>query len=422
MKFLKNKNVRFHFGYPVSSEDCDTSNHSKKGVAFLIAVMMTAMMMIFMSDLLLNSALGVRMAAAQRDNLKAEYMAKSGVNLAIMLITGDFYKDIHVYEALGQNSNGMALGGMLSWSDSPDDIWSQLNGLPISGESIEMVSQFQENFELSKVGDSKILDGLQLFDGSFDINIVDQSSKINLNYCGVSQGQKCKAVLKSFMQCPAEAAYLEKHKVEVDEVVANIADWIDENNRVTAGASGGSEEDPYSDRNPEQGPKNAQLDSLAELKQIEGWTDDMHTIFSPYLRVFPQSPAENNNEVSPASRINFNTVDSSLLVCYLQLQMKNCMEKSQLAYNLRSDPDSGMTYPSKFDEIKQRLASNYCTSDEEVAKMFSYRSDIYQIVANGNVGDQYRKIEVDIERLVPDDDKIKQEIFDSYKIWNWKLN
>ena len=44
---------------------------------------------------------------------------------------------------------------MLSWSDSPDDIWSQLNGLPISGESVEMVSQFQENFDLSKVSDSK---------------------------------------------------------------------------------------------------------------------------------------------------------------------------------------------------------------------------------------------------------------------------
>ena len=76
---------------------------------------------------------------------------------------------------------------------------------------------------------------------------------------------------------------------------------------------------------PDQGPKNAQLDSLDELKQIAGWSDDLHTIFSPYLRVFPQSPAENNSEITPDSRINFNTVDSSLLVCYLRLQMKNCL-------------------------------------------------------------------------------------------------
>ena len=78
-----------------------------------------------------------------------------------------------------------AMGGMLSWSDSPDDIWAQLNGLPISGESVEMITQFQENFDLSKVSDSKILDGIQLFDGSFDIEVVDQSSKINVNFCGV---------------------------------------------------------------------------------------------------------------------------------------------------------------------------------------------------------------------------------------------
>ena len=62
----------------------------KEGVAFLIAVMMTAMMMIFMSDLMLNSTVAVRMAVSQRDNLKAEYMAKSGFNLALMLITGRF--------------------------------------------------------------------------------------------------------------------------------------------------------------------------------------------------------------------------------------------------------------------------------------------------------------------------------------------
>ena len=286
MKFLKNKNVKFHFGFPVSSHDHDTSNHSKKGVAFLIAVMMTAMMMIFMSDLLLNSALGVRMAVAQRDNLKAEYMAKSGFNLGLMLLTGDFYKDIYVYEVMGERGQA-GMGGMLSWSDSPDDIWAQLNGLPISGESVEMVSQFQENFDLSKVSDSKILDGLQLFDGSFDINIVDESSKINVNFCGVFKGKVCKDILKSFMQCPAEAAYLEKEKVETEEVIANIADWIDINDRVSPGANGGSsEEDPYSDRVPDQGPKNAQLDSLDELKQIAGWSDDLHTIFSPYLRCF----------------------------------------------------------------------------------------------------------------------------------------
>ena len=70
--------------------------------------------------------------------------------------------------------------------------------LPISGESVEMITQFQENFDLSKVGDSKILDGIQLFDGSFDIEVVDQSSKINVNFCGVGQGTECMAMIRLF--------------------------------------------------------------------------------------------------------------------------------------------------------------------------------------------------------------------------------
>ena len=125
MKFKKNKKVNFLYGFPVSNEADDSTNESKRGVAFLIAVMMTAMMMIFMSDLMLNSTVAVRMAVSQRDNLKAEYMAKSGFNLALMLITGDFYKDLYVYETMGGQGSQMAqaMGGMLSWSDSPDDIW-----------------------------------------------------------------------------------------------------------------------------------------------------------------------------------------------------------------------------------------------------------------------------------------------------------
>ena len=423
MKFLKNKKVKFLYGFPVSDETDDTKNESKKGVAFLIAVMMTAMMMIFMSDLMLNSALGVRMAVSQRDNLKAEYMAKSGFNLALMLITGDFYKDLYVYETMGGQGSQMAqaMGGMLSWSDSPDDIWAQLNGLPISGESVEMITQFQENFDLSKVGDSKILDGIQLFDGSFDIDVVDQSSKINVNFCGVGQGAECMSMIRALMSCPAETDYLEKKKIEADQVVINIKDYIDENSRVTEGSNNSSENGPYEDRVPDQGPKNAFLDSLEELKQVDSWDDDLHIIFSPYLRVFPQ-PVAGDPYAAQGAAINFNTVDRAFMDCLLASTNTQCSEKVALSFNQRQDPESGYQPPSNYKDLKQRLASDFCSSDEKTAKMFTYRTDIFKVVANGNVGEQSRKLNVDVERIMPNDEMVKANILDSYKIWNWKVN
>ena len=109
--------------------------------------------------------------------------------------------------------------------------------------------------------------------------------------------------------------------------------------------------------------------------------------------------------------------------CLFARTNTQCSEKVALSFNRREDPESDYQDPTNFKELKQRLASDFCSSDDKTAKMFTYRTDIFKVVANGNVGEQSRKLDVDIEALlIPNDEMVKANIFDSYKIWNWKVN
>ena len=76
-----------------------------------------------------------------------------------------------------------------------------------------------------------------LFDGSLILR-PDQSSKINVNFCGVGQGTECMAMIDLSFG-PAETDYLKRKKGR-DQATANIKDYIDENSRVTEGSNNSS--------------------------------------------------------------------------------------------------------------------------------------------------------------------------------------
>ena len=287
----KNRKVKFYLGFPVDAHE-DISSAPKRGVALLIAMFVTAMAMLFLAEMKLSSSVSNQLALGHHLNVKSEYIAKSGLNLANLLITADLAIDLTMAE-FGSRAGG-AMGNQMQAKDGPDDLWAMLNGLPIGGETLEMVGAMQESFELSAVNDSKVLDQLKLFDGSFVIEVVDETSKINLNDCGVGNGKVCMDMIRALMSCPAEREFLERKKVEVNDLVTLIRDWVDDNDRPDRDASYSSEDEPYSDREGEQFPKNARFDSLQELKSIPGWDDEMYTIFSPYFTVYPSLPTTLN--------------------------------------------------------------------------------------------------------------------------------
>lgn len=401
------------YGFPVSDGSEPHSlgkNKGNRGIALLIAVMIISIMMLFTSDLILSSQVNIKLAVTARDNLKAEYMAKSAFNAAMLLLSSDLAYDL--YQAQ-QNPKATLTDGL-------GDIWSALNGLPIGGETADMAKGFTEEFGLNAVLDSGVIDQLKLFDGSFTIEVKDEAQKINLNYCANSRCTETLMMLESLFACPAEKAFLESKKVTGRELAYRIKDWVDSDSRAED-ASGFSDEDtPYSKRRPKMQVKNAQLDSVEELRLIEGWDEEVHEVFSPYVTVFPFQGSSTDKRF----QININTASRGLLQCLFPEARGDCNEKVALALKKRSEDQTLSAQPGQSMAQVLRDLLCYSTSDansgeaNNKANWFSTYSMVYRVEARGTVGDSEKKLIAIVERMMPD---VRKGEKSSYKILYWKL-
>lgn len=378
----------------------------RRGVALLLAIMIIATMMIFTADMIVTSSVNLKLSTKHRDNAKAEYLAKSGLNLSLFLIAADYGIDLFQYQA--QNTPP---------TDGPGDIWGMLNGMPIGGETMEMMGQMSEEFELSKVNDSAVLDQLKLFDGSFAIIVEDESRKINVNYCMEGQSFECLAMLEALMSCPAEKEFLARKKITPREIAANIKDWVDPNTTGVEGwSASANEEAPYDKRDPKVVPKNAPFDSLDELKLVAGWDEEMHKVFSPFLTIYPIPP----QGIQAKPKINLNTASREMLSCLLPESAGTCAE---IAAKFTSPVEKEDMPPDVANpaDVQRRLAEVFCESDQSKSKWFSYRTDVFKVQATGDVDGNAVTIEAVIKRGMPDAQDKKDGFTGSYKLLSWKM-
>lgn len=401
------------WGFPVEEAGTSTAkarDQGKRGIALIIAIMIISVMMLFTSDLILSSQVNLSLATSYRDNLKAEYMAKSGLNAAQLLLSADLAYDL--FQA--QQDPKATL------SDGLGDFWSAMNGLPIGGETLEMMSSFQEQFELNAVLDSGVMDQLKLFDGSFTLDVSDESQRINVNYCATSRCSETLLMLEALFSCPAEKAFLEQKKVSGKELAYRIKDWVDTDSRAEEASGYNDENDPYQRREPKLAAKNAPLDSVDELRIIEGWDEEVHAVFAPFLTVYPFQQSSTDKRF----QININTASRALLQCLFPESRGDCAEKSAIALKKRNDDQSSLGTPGqKVPEILQETLC-YTGGDGSAgeannrAAWFQQYSMVYRVNVQGTVGGSVKNLTAVIERTMPDAKKGEKA---TYKILFWKI-
>ena len=406
------------WGYPVGDDeqhDADgsggkASDRSQRGIALLIAIMLISIMVMFTTDLIVSSQVGLEVTASHRDNVKAEYMAKSGQNLAGFLLVGDMALDLF----LASPQSPMKTAP----SDSLGDMWGALNGIPIGGGTAEMMMKTQKSFELNSVTDDDVMTQLKLFDGEFTLNVSDESGKINVNFCAQGRCTEVIAMLQALFSCPAEKAFLEEKKVQPKELAFRIKDWVDNDTKAESDSGYSDENDPYSRKTPPYKTKNAPFDSLNELKMVEGWDDDVHRVFAPYITLWP---FQNSGTDKP--KINLNTASKELLNCLFPQSKADCNEKSASVFKSRDKDKSGLVGGKS--DIATVLKETFCYvpgvgSENETgnkANWFQVRSSVFRIEAVGEVGNQRRTVTAIVERRVPD----KKDIKSSTQMLFWRF-
>ena len=413
---------RLYFGFPVAEEQELTSasgsgngdgKPEQKGIALLIAIMIISIMMLFTGDLILSSRVNVTLATQLKDNLKAEYMVKSGMNMATLLLSSDLVYQL--YQAQ-QDPKATLTSGL-------GDIWTVMNGLPLGGESEQMTKEFLKSFNLNEVMDSEVLDKLKEFDGVFTINISDESQRININSCFSGKCSQVLLMLESLFSCPAEKQFLEQKKLNGRELAYRIRDYIKKDAKASEESGFADKNEPYQRRTPRQMAKAAPLDSLDELRMVEGWDADMQAVFEPYLTGFP---IQHGSTDTSNYQLNINTAQRGLLQCLFPETKGDCAEKVAIALKKRDEEGTNLSQPGE--NINDTLRNLLCyaggdnngNSGEANNRggWFKQYSMTFRIEVEGTVGGSNKKLTAVVERIVPD--AKKNERF-AYRILYWKV-
>lgn len=437
LRYLRNglklsRKPETYWGFPVGAKDSSANPKNgdsrqkghetsrQKGIAILIAVMVFALMATFIPDLIVSAHVNSELAARQRDNLKSEYMAKSAVNLGILLLSVDY--------AIQKFTKAE--------EDSLASTWSMLNGFPIGGDTLELVGSLQEQFNLSSTLDEDTLARVRDFDGQFVLDVSDESGKINVNMCFTGFCTAGLYLMEQLFTCPAEKSFLEAKNIDGKELAARIKDYLDQKDKAEPTSGLGDEDEIYRQKNPSYLAKNAQLDSVEELMMVEGWDEEIHAVFSPYLTTFPFPAEEDRTSIST---INVNLAPKELLLCLFRQPGGNaeCFEKIVRRISQVQEEKGTLSDSGSVDEAINLLSCNQATPTSQSSggaangdnqkdpkdpkSWLDKKSKVFRVSANGEVGEQVKRLEVVIKRGFEDNKNAKVKRKSSYKILHWRL-
>lgn len=225
----------------------------ERGVALLVVLLGVALMTLIIVDFCTTAALGYLSAANQANELRAYFLARSGVAVGLGLLAEDSRLDSAVQTPY----------------DSLTDVWAA----PFPPVNV---------------------DG-----GTASIAIVDEARKINLNQLiNANNGE----------MNPDVAQTLERlfTLVGVDpQIIPAIADWIDPDSMPSG--EGGAEMDYYMRLMPPYAPRNGPMPTIGDLKMVRGVDDATFNRLLPFVTVDPEmqvnvntAPPEVLAAISPA--------------------------------------------------------------------------------------------------------------------------
>ncbi|MCC7201513.1 MAG: type II secretion system minor pseudopilin GspK [Nitrospirae bacterium] len=206
---------------------------NNKGIALVITLLVLTLLIVLILEFSSGMRIEARAAANFRDDIKAYYLAKSGVTFAIAVLEEDLKENPNV--------------------DNLNETWAQK------------------------------LPPIPLGDGFVSVEIEDESSKINVNKLAGDSGDKWHELMNNFLD-----------RLELKEDITEaISDWIDANNNDRPG--GGAESSYYESLEDPYEAKNNLPDSLQELRLIKDADNEAFDKMKNFVTVVPSDGKINVN-------------------------------------------------------------------------------------------------------------------------------
>jgi general secretion pathway protein K len=219
-------------------------------------------------------------ATNARDEMRAHFLARSGANLAQLILR----VQTDVIDA--QRQNMAKLGGGLGDFQLADYVGFFMGAFGGSKEEVQALSEMLGGFE------GEAMKGLGVAAGHFEIEITSEDGKLNVN-CANGSAQS-RNTLKSELDALFfnqgynrlfEDADAENWRRDRQQQAAAIIDYIDGDNS-KFDAPGTNEEYGYESLDDQYLPKNTYLDTVGEINLIRGVDDRFWTLFGGHFTVY----------------------------------------------------------------------------------------------------------------------------------------
>lgn len=293
---------------------------SERGMALMIAVFAVVLMSAILVEITKDTSIDYVVANHQVNRVRAYYAAKSAVEMSLLRIM--LYKQAVV--ALGDSLGGNK--GML------DPIWSFPFMWPPTVAVNDKVTEVDKSTLNEVVKES-------FMTAQYAVTIAPEGGKLDINDLGSDVKALKQSMIKQVVKIfESEVEHNEEFAKEYrgynfQELVNNIADYIDEDKQ---GLNGGDESAPYRDFN-EPGvemPPNRALRTVDELHMVGGMTDVFYNILAPRVTVYG------------TKGVNVNFADKDTLMSLDPTMTEEAVTK---AISRRSNPKEGGPFKNEQD-------------------------------------------------------------------------
>lgn len=315
----------------------------QRGVALIMVLGSLAVLTVMLTEFQDSTSAELGSSLAARDQVRAEYAAKSAVNLSRLL----FASEPTIRAALSPlaQMTGMKFPQIPVWEYS-DIILGPFNG--------------EEGNEVFKAVSKLRLDGtrnLGLDGAGFELVIVDEDSKINLNLGSKADSFSQQRMAEQILAMIGGAQYADLFEMvdengdqnDVQTVCGALIDWADPNTdlnacdpRAETNRSAGSEDGYYQLRERPYRRKNAAFDSLDEVRLVRGIDD---RFWETFVQSDPDDPTTRNVTVWGSGSLNVNAATPLAL---LALACHKAVPETPLC----TDPAQAMQFISTLSLLK----------------------------------------------------------------------
>ena len=285
----------------------------ERGVALILVLGALTILAVMLTDFQDETSAELGSALSARDGLKAEYAARSAISLARLLIAAE--PTIRKSVAIFFIGSGGGPPQIPVWQFA-DQVLGAFND---SAGQVKFSQLASVNMEKGKK--------LGLEGAGFDLQIIDEDSKINLNngsHDPISQGRLAAQLMSLMAPLQYEPLFTGRdgdgQYSDRMQICGAILDWTDADQSATpfcdplkaAQASSTAPEDSfYQMLDPPYFRKNAPFDSLEELHNVRGISDDF---WSTFIDPDPNEPARRHVTVWGTGKVNLNTANPMTLL------------------------------------------------------------------------------------------------------------